>query len=111
MDAISFTAVSIAALVGLIITLIFAYFPSVRVWYAALPVEKESLLKLGLMVLVAGAMFGLSFTSIFPPPLNLPSLLSVLGALILTNQPLASMLPSTTDVRMAIRARIARLDI
>lgn len=108
---IQFTAVFIAALVGTILTVFFAYFPTVRVWFASLAPEKASLLKLGIMVVIAGAMFGLSYTSIFPPPINSLTLLTVLGALIITNQPVADMLPTTKDVRAAILARIKRLGL
>jgi len=100
-----FTAAYIAALIGTIMTLFFAYFPKVRVWYASLAVENQSLLSLGLMVVVAGAMFGLSFTSIFPPPLQLPQLLAVIVALILTNKPISQILPAPADVRAATLAR------
>jgi len=103
----SFTAIFIAAFVGTLLTIFFAYFPKVRVFYAALALEKQALLKLGIMVVIAGAMFGLSFTSIFPPPLTLPDLFGVIIALIVTNKPVADLLPATRDVREAIRLRTA----
>ena len=103
-----FNAIVIAAFVGTLLTIFFAYFPRVRVWFASLAVEKASLLKLGLMVVVAGTMFGLSFTPLFPPPLTPQNLLGVVIALIVTNQPVASLLPAPFDVRMAIRMRIAK---
>jgi ABC-type dipeptide/oligopeptide/nickel transport system permease subunit len=102
-----FTAAFIALLVGTLITVFFAYFPGIRVKFALLAMETQSLIKLGIMVVIAGVMFGLSFTSIFPPPLDLPTLLSVIVALILSNQPVASLLPTTRDVRVAILQRIA----
>ena len=104
----NFTAAVIAAFVGTILTLFFAYFQIVRVKFAALTLEYQALIKLGIMVVVAGFMFGLSFTSIFPPPLTLPQLVSVIIALVLTNQPVASMLPQLPDVREAIRLRTSK---
>jgi hypothetical protein len=105
----NFAPAVIAALVGTILTLLFAYFPILRVKFASLMVETQALIKLGVMVVVAGIMFGLSYTSIFPPPLDLPQLVSVIIALILSNQPVAAMLPQLPDVRMAIRLRETRL--
>jgi len=101
-----FTAAVIAALVGTLFTLFFAYFPVVRVKFASLALETQALIKLGVMVVVAGIMFGLSFTSIFPPPLILPQLVSVIVALVLTNQPIAALLPQLRDVREATQERI-----
>jgi hypothetical protein len=102
---VQFTAVFIVALVGTLMTLFFAYVPNVRVWFALLALEKQALLKLGVSAVIAIVIFGLSYTSIFPPPINAITLLVVLGSLIVTNQPLASLLPATKDVRAAIRVR------
>ena len=103
-----FNAIAIAAFVGTLLTVFFAYFPRVRVWFASLAVEKASLLKLGLMVVIAGVMFGLSYTNLFPPPLTPESFLGVVLALIMTNQPVAALLPAPFDVRMAIRTRVSK---
>lgn len=103
-----FTAAVIAALVGTIMTLFFAYFPRVRVWYASMPVENQSLFKLGLMVVTSIAFFVASLfpaLGIFPAPLTPLELGSVVVALIVTNAPVASYLPATRDVREAIRKR------
>jgi hypothetical protein len=105
-----YSAVVIAAFVGTLFTIFFAYFPRVRVWYASLAVESASLLKLGIMVVIAGALFGLSFiqpgmSAIFPAPLTPLQLGAVVVALIVTNQPVASLLPAPADVRAAILKR------
>lgn len=105
----SFTAAYIAALVGVVLALFFAYFPKVRVWYASLTVENRSLLSLGLMVVVAGSIFGLSYTTVFPPPLTWTQLLSVVVALILTNQPVAQLLPAPADVTAARKVQLLKL--
>jgi hypothetical protein len=103
---LNFTAVAIAALVGTIITVFFAYFPKVRVWFASLVLETQALLKLGLMVVITLAMFGLSF--IYPPPYDIQTVLGVIVALILSNQPVASLLPATRDVQEATLKRMTR---
>jgi hypothetical protein len=105
----SFTAAFIAALVGTVLTVFFAYFPKVRVWYASLPAEYKASLNLGLMVVVAGIIFGLSYTTIFPPPLTWTQLLSVVVALILTNQPVAQLLPAPADVTAARKVQLLKL--
>lgn len=108
---LNFTAIAIAALVGTIMTLIFAYFPVVRVWYASLATEKASLLKLGVMLSVELILGGLSFIPgivILQPPFTVQQALAVALALIITNQPIAALLPAPGDVREAIRIRTAK---
>lgn len=106
---INFSAVGIAALVGTILTVFFAYFPKVRVWFASLEVEKQSLIRLGLMVVVTLGLYGISF--LYPPPYDMGTLLGVILALIVTNQPVAALLPTTKDVRAAIVARVKRFGL
>lgn len=105
---IDFTAAAIAALAGLIMSLIFAYLPVVREWYYGLDVDKRALMNLGLGVVVAGILFGLSFVpniGLFSGPLTWQELLSVALALILTNKPVTSFLPLPRSVRRIIRIR------
>lgn len=107
---VSFTAVAIAALVGTLMTLFFAYVPRVRVWYAALPTETASLYKLGLLILTEAILGGLSFIPgiiILQPPFTWPTAIAVAVALILSNQPVASLLPATKDVREAMAKRLS----
>jgi hypothetical protein len=105
----TFTAAFIAALVGTALTVFFAYFPKVRVWYASLAPEYRASLNLGLMVVVAGSIFGLSYTTVFPPPLTWTQLLSVVVALILTNEPVAQFLPAPADVTAARKVQLLKL--
>ena len=103
-----FSAAVIATLVGVIMTIFFAYFPKVRVWFASLVVETASLLKLGIMVVVALVIYVLSLfpaIGLFPAPLTLLQFGAVVIALIITNQPVASALPAPKDVREAMRLR------
>jgi hypothetical protein len=60
------------------------------------------------MVVVAGAIFGLSFTTVFPPPLTWEQLLGVVVALILTNEPVAQLLPAPADVRAAQKVQLLK---
>jgi len=109
---IDFTAVAIAALAGLIMTLFFAYFPKVRVWFASLEVDKQSLIKLGFMVVIEGVLAGLSFIPgvlFLKPPFTWADGFTVAFALIVTNQPVSSALPVVfKDVRVAIQKRMKR---
>jgi ABC-type dipeptide/oligopeptide/nickel transport system permease subunit len=102
-----FTAAAIALFVGTLLSLFFAYFPGIRVKFALLAMETQSLIRLGSMVVIAGIMFGLSYTSILPPPLDLPTLMSVIVALVVANKPVSDLLPSTKDVRVAVLKRLA----
>ena len=105
-----YSAAVIAMFVGTLLTIFFAYFPRVRVWFASLAVESASLLKLGIMVAIAGVLFGLSFiqpgmSAWFPAPLTPLQFGAVVIALIVSNQPIAAILPAPADVRYAIRNR------
>ena len=108
-----YSAAVIAVFVGTLLTIFFAYFPRVRVWYTSLAVETASLLKLSVMVVIAGALFGLSFiqpgmSAWFPAPLTPLQFGAVVIALIVSNQPVAALLPAPSDVRHAIRIRTAK---
>jgi hypothetical protein len=83
-------------------------FPKVRVWFASLVTETASLLKLGIMVVIAAIIYVLSLfpaIGLFPEPLTLLQFGAVVIALIITNQPVATSLPAVRDVQDAIRAR------
>jgi hypothetical protein len=108
---IAFTPVFIAGLVGAILTIFFAYFPKVRVWFASLAVEVAAMYKLGMMVIVAIVISLLSYYSVIAtvPPFSWPTLVAVIIALIITNQPVQALLPETRDVQVARVSREARL--
>jgi hypothetical protein len=107
---IAFTPIAIAALSGTIITVLLAYFPRIRVWFASLAVETASLIKLGVMVLIGVVVSLLSYYGVIVtvPPFSWETAVGMAIALILSNQPVANMLPAPLDVRMAIRARTAK---
>lgn len=108
---IQFTAVAIAAFAGLFTSLFFAYFPKVRVWFASLEMDKELLIKLGLMICIEGLLAGLSFVPgvlFLKPPFTWQEAFTVAFALIVTNQPVANLLPATKDVKTEIAKRIAK---
>jgi hypothetical protein len=107
---ISFTPIAIAALSGTLLTVFFSYFPRVRVWFASLAIEKASLLKLGFMVVIGVIISLLSYYDVIVtvPPFSWETALGILIALILSNQPVANMLPAPLDVRMAVRTREAK---
>jgi hypothetical protein len=107
---ISFTPIAIAALSGTLLTVFFGYFPRIRVWFASLAVEKASLLKLGFMVVIGVVISLLSYYGMIVtvPPFSWETALGILIALILSNQPVANMLPAPLDVRTAIQKRESR---
>lgn len=102
---IAFTPVLIAAVVGTLMTLFFAYCPWVRVWFASLRVEQASYIKLGLMLVAEVALSLLSYYDIIvtKPPFSWETAVAVAVALILSNQPISAILPTTADVRAALR--------
>jgi hypothetical protein len=107
---IAFTPIAIAALVGTLLTVFFAYFPKIRVWYASLAVETASLLKLGFMLVAEVIISLLSYYNVIVtvPPFSWETALGMAIALILSNQPVANMLPAPKDVRQAIQKRMVK---
>ena len=115
MFTIQINPVAITTLVGTLLTIFFAYFPKVRVWYALLEVEKASLLKLGLMLLTEVVVVLLSLYRVIPTEPQFVydasfwfNVIVMAGTLILTNQPVQSILPNARDVRIAIQKRLRR---
>jgi hypothetical protein len=50
----------LASLAGVILSLAFSYIPGLKDWYQPLSGEKKRLIMFGLIVVIAGAAFGLS---------------------------------------------------
>lgn len=57
----------LAGIVGIIVSLLFTLIPGLKTWYDGLG-KWKGLFMFGLMLLVAGAMFGLSCVPSFPYP-------------------------------------------
>ena len=49
-----------ATLIGVIVSLLFSYFPGLKSWFDALKPNVKRILQLGVAFVVAGAIFGLS---------------------------------------------------
>ena len=107
MFEVMFTPVGIGAIVGLVLALVFAYFPKLRVWFAALASEKQSYLRLGLLLLAEIVISLLSYYQVITtvPPFSFATALNIALALIVANQPTSVLLPETKDVT---EARILR---
>jgi hypothetical protein len=103
MDPISFTPEVIAALVGFILTLVFSYFPGLRVWFAGLASEVKSWIMLGLLLLASVSITLLSQYGIIPTtePVTWLMFAKVALAVIVANQPTYQLIPKTNDVKEA----------
>ena len=100
---VNFTPEIIAGIVGILLTLVFAYFPKLRVLYGGLQSETKSLIMLGLLVITALvitmlAQYGVLTTS---EPITWLLFVKVLFAALLANQPAYTLLPQAADVKEA----------
>jgi divalent metal cation (Fe/Co/Zn/Cd) transporter len=97
---IEFTPEVISGIVGVILTLVFAYFPKLRVWYGGLASEIKSLIMLGLLAASSLTIFLLAWNGVIQTsePVTLTTLLQVLFFAIAANQPVYRILPEAGDV-------------
>jgi len=103
------TAQVLSAIAGVVLSLAFSYIPGLNTKFAALDVQQKKLSMLGLLVLVAGAVFGLSCTK-YGAMIGVPypcteagaiELLKILGAAVIANQAAFQLTPQTMGVRIA----------
>jgi len=100
----------LAAVASIVLSLAFSYIPTLRTWYAEKAKEFQQLVMLGLLVLVAGAAYGLAcagvLADLFGASLTCdkPGLVGLIRALIfavVANQGIYSLTPAIADVRAA----------
>jgi FtsH-binding integral membrane protein len=101
LGTINFTPEAISAAIGFVLMLVFAYFPGVRLWYAALASTVKSYIMLGLLVVAEAVVVALAHYGIITPaePITLARILSVALALLVSNQPTYTLLPEAGDVK------------
>ena len=111
MEPISFTFTpeAISALVGFALMLVFAYFPGLRVKYAGLKSEVKSYIMVGLLSLSAIVIWLLTIYGYIATtqPISLTTLIQIILALLVANQPTYSIAPEAKDVKAAIELRDA----
>lgn len=98
---ISFTPELIAGIVGAAFSWVFAWFPGLRTWYAALKSEVKSAIMLGLLALSTGAIYllALNGTIAVSEPITTWKLVSVFFYATTINQVTYSLTPQAKDVR------------
>jgi exosortase/archaeosortase len=103
------TAQLLSAIAGVVLSLAFSYIPGLNTKFAALDVQYKKLSMLGLLALVAAAVFGLTCTK-YGVMLGIPltctetgaiELLKILGAAAIANQAAFQLTPQTMGVRIA----------
>ena len=107
----AFNPLAIAGLVGTLLALFMAYFPTVRVWWASLDQDKKSLINLGFLVVAEVAISLLSYYQVITtvPPFSWQEAVAVFAALVVSNQPVQQLLPPTKDVTIALQSKMLRL--
>ena len=104
------TAELLTGAAAIILSLIFSYVPGLNTKYAGLKVEYKRLIMLGLLVLVAGASYGLACWGILPDlagiamtcdQQGLIALVRLLVIAIISNQSAYSISPRTEAVKIA----------
>lgn len=111
LGSVNFTPEAISAIVGFALMLIFAYFPKLRLWYAALDSSIKSFIMLGLLVLTGAIIIVLVHYGVLIPaePITLSRIISVALALLVSNQPTYTLLPEASDVKALRVARDAAI--
>jgi hypothetical protein len=106
-----FTPEGIGAIVGLVLTLTFAYFPVVRTWFAGLKSELKSYIMLGLLIVAEVVISLLAYYGVIvtEPPFTFNTALQVAFALLVANQPTYTLLPEANDVKALRLARDAKV--
>lgn len=103
------TATILSGVAGVILSLLFSYIPKLNTKFAAKTEEEKKLWMLGLLVLVAGAAFGLSCTK-YGLMIGIPvqctdagliELGKVLAAAAIANQTAFALTPQTKKVKAA----------
>lgn len=111
MNTITLTPDSIIMIVGFLLSLLFKYFPVLRVKYAALASEVKSGIMLGLIALtevvivVMGCNHMIAVTSLVCVPLDYTGLLMTFIITIAGNQGTYNIFPETDDVKSAKMSR------
>lgn len=110
MEPVMFTPEVIAGIVGLVLTLIFAYFPGLRQKYAVLAKEVKQFIMLGLLLLAETIICVLSYYGVIitEPAFTLNTALKVAFALLVANQPVYKLLPQANDVKELVIVRDAK---
>jgi hypothetical protein len=105
---VSFTPESISAFIGVLLSVIFAYVPKLRTWFAALPSKTKSLIMLGLLVLTSVVVYVLAVYGIIQtyPEANAFTLIQVIFLAIAANQSTYLILPEAGDVVAARQERV-----
>ena len=106
---VQFTPEIIAGIVGVILMMIFAYFPKLNTAYAGLATEVKSWIMLGVLLLAEVIICLLSFYGVIAtePTFSWGTALKVAFALIASNQPAYRLLPKTKEVSEIIIKRDA----
>jgi hypothetical protein len=104
---VSFTPETLAGIIGVVFTLLFAYFPKLRTWYAGLTSEVKSGIMLGLLAISALVIFLLANAGVITTnePVTWELFVKVLFLAIMTNQPTYQLLPQAADVKFAKQLR------
>lgn len=99
----------ISGVVGLILALVFAYFPKLNTWYAGLQTEVKSLIMIGLLLATTVVITLLTVYEVIPAPgpVTWFSVVKVFFAALIVNQPTYVVIPETKSVKAVKEARIS----
>jgi putative flippase GtrA len=101
MFEIIFSPQGIASIVGVVIAILFAYFPKLRTWFAGLASEVKSYIMLGVLLLAEIVISLLSYYQVIVtvPPFTWVTAVQIAFALLISNQPTYTLLPEAKDVK------------
>lgn len=96
----------IASVAGILLSLAFSYIPGLRVKWAAVDPDKQRLIMLGLVVLVAGGIFGLGcanwlIVNLSCDQAGIQKLVGIIIVALIANQSIYAISPLPADVKEA----------
>lgn len=108
------TAVILSGIAGVIVSLVFSWFPVLNEKYGALPEGTKKLIMLGVMVLVAGVIFAFNCFGLFSGTIpavscdqaGVEQYLIILATAAVANQTAYAFTPTTKKVKAAKAARL-----
>lgn len=108
LDIVDFTPQLLVAIVGTILSVIFAKFPIVNTWFAGLASEFKSLIMIGLLLIVSVVVYLLAINGIIETtqPLTVWLLIKIFISALIANQATYTITPESAVVKEIKRSRI-----
>lgn len=99
-ELVDFNPQLLVAIVGTVLSVVFAKFPIVSTWYAALKSELKSLIMVGLLLLVSSVVYVLAANGVLQTtePITIWLAVKIFVAAVVANQAIYSIVPESENI-------------